>query len=299
MHAEQIGAVGAPPLQPHDGEGAAAHSASPSVAAAGPKPERTKRNQGERPTAAPRPSVTKVTRENGVVVATSDFTPNSHHPMFELPFHFLTEPANRVFETTFNAAQKALYHIYTLLPIQFRERPEDANAVLTMVNERFEEIEKSLGDEMARLRHIVNDEGATSASSYYHSQPMLVQVQTPAMTRFLGLIVKMDEVLRLIDALWFSTRIAERERTQRMMQWRNEITRFHRFLTNTYTRSANSRRAQVDEDEGDVQTEGDGVGKRVAKKRPQRKPQAKKKDAPTTEGQPLAAESDVGSEVPA
>lgn len=217
---------------------------SPVTATEGP-PARTRkpvrRNAGHRDetSAGGAKPLSRIDR-GGTQVVVSTFTPRSRHPVFEVPMDLATEPANRVLENTYDAAQASLYHLYTIMPISMRDRADESNAVLALVEEQFAKLEAELEAEHGRLKHLANVDGAAGASGYYHETKVVVQVLTPAMTRYLALITRMDSILRIMDALWFSTRINTTERTNRMMEWRNKITRFHRFLSNTHTRSANS-----------------------------------------------------------
>lgn len=178
----------------------------------------------------------KITVVNGVTMYEPTFTPKVKHPVFDVRVSLVTEAAFRVFQSTYDPAQKALYHLFCTMPILLRENQRLVSEVHGIVEKRFTEIEASLNDETERLRHLAKTDGADQASRYFHQEPLIVVVLTPSMSRYLALINSMDTVVKNIDALWFALRIKETERNQKMMEWRNRITRFHRELHTLHMR---------------------------------------------------------------
>lgn len=173
---------------------------------------------------------------DGVAHYEPDFTPRVKHPVFDMRLHLVTEAAFRVFQNTYDPAQKALYHLYCTLPITMRTQDKMIKEVHAVVEGRFEELENDVAAELQRLAHLAKTDGAESAARYFNEEPLQVVVLTPGMARFLGLIRNMDLIVKTVDALWFAMRMKETERNQKMMEWRNRITRFHRELNNLHMR---------------------------------------------------------------
>jgi len=172
----------------------------------------------------------KVSVQNGVTLYEPTFAPRVKHPVFDVNVTLVTEAAFRVFQSTYDPAQKALYHLFCTMPILLRENQRLVAEVHGIVEKRFTEIEAALSDETERLRHLAKTDGAGHATRYSNQEPLVVVVLTPAMSRYLALINSMDTVVKTVDALWFATRMKETERNQKMMEWRNRITKFHREL---------------------------------------------------------------------
>lgn len=178
----------------------------------------------------------KVTVQNGVTVYEPTFTPKVKHPVFDVNVTLVTEAAFRVFQSTYDPAQKALYHLFCTMPILLRENQRLVAEVHGIVEKRFTELETALSDETERLRHLAKTDGADHASRYFNQEPLIVVVLTPSMSRYLALINSMDVVVKNVDALWFALRMKETERNQKMMEWRNRITKFHRELHTLHMR---------------------------------------------------------------
>lgn len=185
--------------------------------------------------------VTGRTRQvNGKTLYEPEFSPRAKHPVYEVEVNLATEAAFRVFQSTYDPVQKALYHLFSTIPIMLRQEQEMVNEVHGVIEKRFSELESLQNDELERLRHLAKTDGVDLPARYYNEEPMVVVVLTPQMTRYLSLVNNMDQIIRLIDALWFGMRIRQTERNQKMLEWRNRIVRFHRELNAIHLRMINA-----------------------------------------------------------
>lgn len=175
-------------------------------------------------------AASRIENVDGVLRLITDFTPRVKHPSYDLEVSLVTEATSKVFMSTFAPAQKSLYHLYCTAPITLRNNPSDVVEVHGVIDKLFIEIEETLQAEIERLRVIAKNDGASMPSRYSNEQKVVVEVYTPAMTRYVGLLQSMDTIVKMADALWFAMRIKETERNQKMMEWRNKITRFNRTL---------------------------------------------------------------------
>jgi len=201
----------------------------------------------------------KISVRDGVSFYEPTFTPRVKHPVFEIPVSLLTEPAFRVFQSTYDPVQKALYHLHTTLPILCRDHPKVIDDVLGILSGRFDEIEQEIDAEHERLKHLEKHEGAEPARRYFNEEKLVVVVVTPAMARYLALIGKMDQVMRLVDALWFTTRISDKERNNRIMEWRNKIMRFHRQIGTYHMRALGAANRRENAAHAELQAAGEDL----------------------------------------
>lgn len=165
------------------------------------------------------------------------FTPRAKHPVLELSVSFQTEPVEKISDSNFEPVQKALYHIMVTLPIMSRDDTSVIHEVHALIEKRFETIEKKMADEVGRLKALAKTDGAVQPSTYTNLTPKTIQVFTPEMARWVGLLTRMDEIMRWTDALWFSTRVKAKDRSAVIMNWRNTITGFSRELHNLHLRA--------------------------------------------------------------
>jgi len=173
----------------------------------------------------------KITVKDGVSHYVSAFEPRARHPVFEMRLSLASEIGMRLFLSTCEPAQRSLYSLYGLAPIVMRDDTTMLDETLNIVEQRFEAIETDLNNEWQRLRHLAETDGADGAARYVREVPLVVDVMTPAMARYLGLLSTMDGMTRTLDALWFAMRFQATERNKMMLEWRNQIVRFQRELS--------------------------------------------------------------------
>lgn len=157
-----------------------------------------------------------------------EFIPNNKHPIFEVELPLRTDPATRVFEATFEPAQNSFFHLQVILPRSSALDTSMLETVMEFVEQRFTEIETEMGMAMDRLNVLKADCGAKVARQYVHAETLTVQVMTPMFERFLSLVVRMDEIMQLVDSLWFARRLTDRQRSEVINQWRNRLIKFNR-----------------------------------------------------------------------
>jgi len=173
----------------------------------------------------------KITVKEGISHYVSAFEPRARHPVFEMRLSLASEVGMRLFLSTCEPAQRSLYSLYCLAPIVMRDDTSMLDDTLTIVEQRFEAIETELNNEWQRLRQVAETDGADGAARYVRETPLVVDVMTPAMARYLGLVSTMDGMTRTLDALWFAMRVTATERNTTMLDWRNQIVRFQRELS--------------------------------------------------------------------
>lgn len=168
------------------------------------------------------------------------FSPRAKHPVLEMTVRCQTEAVEKILEVNFDPVQKALYHIHVTLPIMSRASPKVINEVLDLVEHRFGKIEQQMDLELGRLKALAKTDGAVQPSEYTNPSEQVIQVFTPEMARWIGMLMRMDEILRWVDALWYSTRVKSKDRSALLMQWRNTMTGFSRELHNLHLRAQSS-----------------------------------------------------------
>jgi hypothetical protein len=157
-----------------------------------------------------------------------EFIPTDKHPVFEMELPLKTEPASKVFENTFEPAQKTFFMLQVILPKTSLKDKSVLESVMEYVEGKFSELETEMTQTTDRLLVLKQDAGARSARQYFHAEMLTVQVMTPLFERFLALIIRMDELMQLVDSLWFARRLNDKQRAEVINQWRNRLVKFNR-----------------------------------------------------------------------
>lgn len=167
-----------------------------------------------------------------------EFVPTNKHPVIELEIPLKTDPATRVFENTAAPAQQSLFVLQVILPQTSKVDTSVLDSVMEYVNAKFVEIESEMQGAMDRMNVLKNESGARVARQYFHAEMVTVQAMTPMFTRFIELIVRMDDLMQLVDSLWFARRLNDKQRAEVINQWRNRLIRFNRELYMLKVRAA-------------------------------------------------------------
>jgi hypothetical protein len=208
---------------------APASAPSPAPAAAGEKAPASAEKKGRRRPIAPKRSK-QYERE---------FIPRDKHPVFEMELPLKTEPASKVFENTFEPAQNTFFMLQVILPKTSLKDNSVLESVMEYVEGKFTELETEMTQTTDRLLVLKQDANARTARQYFHAEMLTVQVMTPLFERFMALIVRMDELMQLVDSLWFARRLNDKQRAEVINQWRNRLVKFNRevFLLKERARS--------------------------------------------------------------
>jgi hypothetical protein len=157
-----------------------------------------------------------------------EFIPRDKHPVFEMEMPLKTEPASKVFENTFEPAQNTFFMLQVILPKTSLKDNSVLESVMEYVEGKFTELETEMTQTTDRLLVLKQDANARTARQYFHAEMLTVQVMTPLFERFLALIIRMDELMQLVDSLWFARRLNDKQRAEVINQWRNRLVKFNR-----------------------------------------------------------------------
>lgn len=171
-----------------------------------------------------------ITERDGITEIRTTFVPKAKHPQFWVPAEIRTEAAFKILLSTFEPAQKALYHLACTIPALCRSHPTVINGVINKLTADVDALDQELDNEIARLAHKARNDGVSPPEGYCNESSLSVLCYTPTSARYVNLLCKMDKAMQLVDALWFSTGIPEKERNNKIMEWRNRMMRFHRTL---------------------------------------------------------------------
>lgn len=205
---------------------------------------------------------------DGVKFYRPTFVPKAKHPCIELQLNLRTEASYRSFQAVYDPVQKTLYHLYATLPIACRSDRRVLDEGQKEVETLIAEISSEISDELERCKVVLKNVGAGNIKKYYHEEVIFVESLTPMMSRFLGLIVRMDEMLVAIDTVHLADcNMRENEHTQLLKKWRNRIARFNRTISMTHARVMGDADRQANEAARQARAALEGAAKAAAPKK--------------------------------
>ena len=150
---------------------------------------------------------------------------------------------------------------------------------LTAERDEIEEIEKIIADDIAktdanfqreneRLRALMEEAGITDADMPTYTRPVTVkmEISAPLVINYGQLLIRLDELMGLVDALWMNSVLTNRQRQNANYQWRRHLNKLSGRIIDIEGRTR--RHARTRGKEADVQKnaparkeEGSATGK--------------------------------------
>lgn len=176
------------------------------------------------------------------------FLPEHPTAVEDIALDLRTNLGQMLFCKQYFNAQKALYFLYKVLPRQSKDDPSVLNEVQQIVERRFERVERATQNELRRLSSLGENLGTMQHSRYSHDGNICVQSFHKKMTLWLNLLQDVDNIMRWVDALLFSSGITDDESNKTEVHWRDMIAGFTRELNNLQLRASNySRQPSADQ----------------------------------------------------
>lgn len=183
------------------------------------------------------------------------FVPRSSDPYIDKSVTLLSEPVKRLLDDTSETAQYNFYRFDSTLELSFRKN-QRALVKLGIVNTHiancFTEIELELEKELERLKTLASNVGTQRATQYTHATAVHVRCYSPSYERYVDILSKADLLINHLDGLWLARVVNNSDRNNKIVFWRNRVTRFNREIVNLYSRvTAYAQRtgASLDKDE--------------------------------------------------
>lgn len=184
--------------------------------------------------AAPRPPAPTQTR-------------STSRPYIQLSVKLYSHQAQQVFRRVFNPLAHGLYQMSVVLGIIADDK--GAEQVEGVVIKEFEAVEKEIRDEMARLTLLIEKYGVTNTAEFTNALEAKAEVSSPLASRFLGVITQIDELVKLIGAVWLTGGFTNNQYRQGAYKWQRVAIKFAGRVRMYCLRAvAAARKAQQAED---------------------------------------------------
>jgi len=147
---------------------------------------------------------------------------------FERSVTLRSETAQRMLEREFERVSAALYHLEVVKRII--ASPEDAlileSEAKTLIQTTMSAIEK----EGLRLDKLRTDHGVEEAPVYTHPGEVRVQITSPLIHEYVGIIQALDQLMMRVDGLWLMGIFNNDQRANALFLWQRTILKLGRRL---------------------------------------------------------------------
>lgn len=153
----------------------------------------------------------------------------------------------KVMRRAFPRTSAALYHIDVIMRIIAEE--EEVQKVEAVIETMFSDVEKELLQALEERKREVADLGIEELPEYTNGVKEQVRVQSPGCGRFLNLVVRMDQLIGLQDALWLNGEMTNKQRNDNAFYWQKTLNGLGAKLVQLQSRARAAARAKGKEAE--------------------------------------------------
>lgn len=167
--------------------------------------------------------------------------------------------AQRIKERVFDRTAIALYRTEVILRIIGDEA--EAAQVEEIVAGLVEGLQKELDGEIERMKKLVKDHGISDLPSYTGPKGYDVEIASPQVLAFLGLLTGVDSLMGYIDALWLNKVLDNRQRSEATYGWQRRTLRLGRRIIHIELRAYRAAQGKgKDEEVRSAAGDADDIG---------------------------------------
>jgi hypothetical protein len=163
-------------------------------------------------------------------------------PVFDQTITIRSHHAQRLLERGFLLVVRALYGIDVVLRIIGDDAEMDQ--VEAIVGQRIAELAAELRAEHARLAALRDAHGITATPRYTNPRQMTVHVSSPQLAQYTALIEELDRLMIVMDTLWLTGILTNKQRAQGAYDWRLRVLRAGRAIIDLERRARASAQAR-------------------------------------------------------
>ena len=149
-------------------------------------------------------------------------------PVFDQTVTIQSNHAQRLLDRGFLLVVRALYGIDVVLRILGDE--EEMDQVEGIVGALIGALAAELRAEHARLAQLREANGISATPRYTHPRKITVHISSPQLAQYTALIEELDRLMTVMDALWLTGVLTNKQRADGAYQWRIRVLRTGREI---------------------------------------------------------------------
>jgi len=168
-------------------------------------------------------------------------------PVFDQTITIHSSHAQRLLDRGFLLVVRALYGIDVVLRIIGDDQEMDQ--VEEIVGSLIGELAAELRAEHARLAQLREANGISATPRYTNPKRITVHISSPQLAQYTALIEELDRLMTVMDALWLTGVLTNKQRADGAYQWRTRVLRTGREIIDIERRARKSaeKRGKGDE----------------------------------------------------
>ena len=149
-------------------------------------------------------------------------------PVFDQTVTIHSNHAQRLLNRGFLLVVRALYGIDVVLRILGDD--EEMDQVEEIVSKLIGELATELRAEHARLAQLREANGIGATPRYTNPKRITVHISSPQLAQYTALIEELDRLMTVMDALWLTGVLTNKQRADGAYQWRTRVLRTGREI---------------------------------------------------------------------
>lgn len=138
-------------------------------------------------------------------------------PIIKQKVNLSTLAAQKVMTRSFEKLAESLFQVSVILrAVGEREHVDEAEELL---NSRFEQAATDITAKIEQMKSLAEQHGINLSPDYTNQVTYEVEINTPHLARFLGLVTQMDELVSMIDSLWLHSILDDRQASNARFEW--------------------------------------------------------------------------------
>jgi len=168
-------------------------------------------------------------------------------PVFDQTIRIQSNHAQRLLDRGFLLVVRALYGIDVVLRIIGDD--EEMDQVEEIVGKLITELAEELKAEHARLAQLRETNGISATPRYTNPKQITVHISSPQLAQYTALIEELDRLMTVMDTLWLTGVLTNKQRADGAYQWRTRVLRTGREIIEIERRARASAEKQGKSDE--------------------------------------------------
>lgn len=138
-------------------------------------------------------------------------------PVIKQKLSLSTLASQKVMVRSFEKLAESLFQISVILrAIGEREHVDNAEEIL---NKHFETASTDIEAKIEQMRQLAEQNGISINPDYTNQVTYELEINTPHLARFIGLVGRMDDLVSMIDSLWLHSILDDRQASNARFEW--------------------------------------------------------------------------------
>ncbi len=138
-------------------------------------------------------------------------------PVIKQNLSLSTLAAQKVMTRSFEKLAESLFQISVILrAIGEREHVDEAEEIM---NKHFEAASTDIEAKIEQMKQLAEQHGVSISPDYTNQVTYELEINTPHLAQFTGLVGRMDDLVSIIDSLWLHSILDNRQASNARFEW--------------------------------------------------------------------------------